>query len=162
MPRYVFTEHDLGALGALLRTPLVRDALAAAVPVKRFADPEIHRLQAIELPVAVATRDTPDGVPLHAILEAVKKEAPSVTGLMVRGGKVVATFEGKPSGPVQKRVDALLRDRQRLDDLRPSPDTPQTRELERKLRDKGTSDVEWNRAFREFAVQRLIESETPQ
>jgi hypothetical protein len=161
MPRYVFTENDLGALGALLRAPLVRDALAAAVPVKRFADPEVHRLQAIELPVPVATRDTPDGVPLHAILEAVKKEAPSATGLMVRGGKVIATLEGKPSDAAQKRVNALLGDRQRLEELRPSPDTPETRELERKLRDRGTSDVEWNKAFREFAVQRLLEGEAP-
>jgi hypothetical protein len=163
MGRYVFTESDLGPLGALLATPLVKDALAAAVPIKRFADPAVHRLQAIEVAVPVASRANPDGVPLHTLLDEVKKDVPTATGLVVRGGKVVATVEGRPSGADQKRLMALMRDRKRLEALQPSPDRDgvDTRELERKLRDDATPDDEWNKAFRAFAVQRLLEGERP-
>jgi hypothetical protein len=164
MGRDAFTENDLAAARALLPTALAGQALAAAAPIKRAGDRPTHRTTPIELAVEVASRSNPDGVPLHAILEAVKEEVPAATGLAVRGAMVVAAFDAEPSEADSQRVAALLGDSTRLLALRQAPaerDGLDLRELTDKLLDDATPDQEWIQAFRRFAVQRLIEREAP-
>lgn len=159
MSRYKFTAADLKSLRPILEGPLVRRALAAAVPVKRFEAPARH-VDVLDLPVAVRSRDQPDGVPLEDILAAVKAESPTVRGLAVRGGAVVVIHDKAPPAAAQKRLRALLGDRQKLIDLRrltPVAAAGGAGDLRRVLLDDATPDAEWLQAFRRYAVEQLIE-----
>ena len=116
-----------------------------------------RRVEQVELPVAVQTRDQPDGVPLHRILAAAKAASPSVAGLAVRGRTLMVVHDGVPTAPEQKRLRALLGDPQKLSGLRePSPPTTPAADLEGILLDQATPDAEWIKAFRRYAVERLI------
>jgi len=162
MPRYKFTERDLRGLRTFLQQPTVATALAAAVPIKRFAPPA-KQLDEVELPVAVESRDRPDGVPLNLILAAARKAAPSVSGLVVRGGRVVVSHRSAPTAKERKQLLKLLGDRNELGKLRRTP-TPQlvgAADLERVLLDDATPDADWLRAFRRYAVEQLIKPERP-
>ena len=161
MSRYKFTARDLEPLRAILQGPVVARALAAAVPVKHFDAPARH-VEVVELPVAVRSREQPDGVPLQEILAAAKAASPTVRGLAVRGGAVVVIHDKAPSQPAQRRLRDLLGDRQKLTELgraRPpnAPAGDDADDLRRALLDETTPDAEWMRAFRRYAVQRLIE-----
>jgi hypothetical protein len=159
MSRYKFTAQDLEPLRAILQGPMVARALAAAVPIKHFESPARH-VETVELPVAVQSRDQPDGVPLGEILAAAKTESPTVRGMAVRGGALVVIHDQAPTQAAQKRLRSLLGDRQKLIQLRrvvPTAAPENTGELRRTLLDETTPDVEWLRAFRRYAVQELIE-----
>jgi hypothetical protein len=159
MSRYVFTGRDLEPLRSLLQGPLVAQALAAAVPIKRF-EPPTRRVERVELPVTVQSRDQPDGVPLHLILAAAKETSASVSGLAVRGGTVIVIHEGSPTAQEQKRLRKLLGDQQQLNKLRePAPPTAAAgaADLVQTLLDPATPDAEWMQAFRRYAVEQLIQ-----
>jgi hypothetical protein len=156
MPRYVFTERDLEPLRALLELPLAHEALAAAVPIKRF-DPPTHGGETIELPVAVLSRDNPDGVPLPEILARLKQDVPSVSGLVVRGDTVRVTYDQPPAKKDSAVVGKVLADRQALLDLRGSVvDKLPEHALEAVLTSDATPDAEWLGAFRRWAVSNVI------
>ncbi|MGE5287149.1 MAG: hypothetical protein ACM3ML_08115 [Micromonosporaceae bacterium] len=159
MSRYVFTEQDLEPLRPILQGPLIAQALAAAVPIKRFETPP-GRVEEVELPVPVRSRDQPDGVPLERILEAAKAASPSVRGLAVRGGSVAVIHDGVPTAQQERRLRRLLGDQQTLSKLREPPQSAVTAsmgDLERVLLDQATPDAEWMQAFRRYAVEQLIQ-----
>jgi hypothetical protein len=47
------------------------------------------------LPVDVQSRDTPQGVPLHEILRAVREQAPSASSMTVRDGRLLLRTTGR-------------------------------------------------------------------
>ena len=119
MARYRFTARDLAPLRPLLDAPFAREVLETAIPIKRFASGARQR-EEIELPVAVQSREEPDGVPLPDILKAVQAEVPGVTGIAVRRGKAVLTNEAPLTAEQKRKIERLLRDRRRLMGLRPA------------------------------------------
>jgi hypothetical protein len=160
MSRYKFTARDLEPLRTFLQGPMVARVLAASVPIKHF-EPPARQVEVVELPVAVRSRDQPDGVPLQDILAAAKAASPTVQGLAVRGGTMVVIHGSAPAPQARKKLRDLLGDRQKLTELR-APPTPVAApagadDLRRVLLDDATPDDEWMRAFRRYAVQRLIE-----
>jgi hypothetical protein len=157
--RYVFPLHDLEPMpsGAPLPGPILAPQLAAG-PVTRPGLPPGGPEQ-VTLPVAVQSREQPDGVPLSRILAAAKAAAPSVAGLAVRGEKLVVTYDRVPTAEEQERLRTFLGDRRQLDELRePAPaGGPATADdLEGVLLDQATPDADWIQAFRRYAVERLI------
>jgi hypothetical protein len=161
MGRYVFKSKDLAPLRAWIDTPIARQVLESAVPVKRFDTQPVFREEPIELPVAIQSRDTPDGVPLHAILKAVQAEDPTISGITVRGDKVFLKHGTKPLAGQRDKVRGLLKDSRKLNALRAPPaPKPQValkgESLEKLLLDDETPDAEWLSAFRRYAVANLI------
>jgi hypothetical protein len=160
MGRYVFKARDLAPLRAWIDTPIARQVLESAVPVKRFDTQKVFREEPIELPVAIQSRDTPDGVPLHAILKAVQAEDPTISGITVRGDRLFLKHGTKPLTGQRDRVRELLKDSRKLNALRPQqPPKPQAlkpESLEKLLLDDETPDAEWLSAFRRYAVANLI------
>ncbi len=134
---------------------MAREMLEAAVPVKRFGGVQVE--EEVTLPVAVLSRDNPEGVPLDAILAEVQKTTPTVKGIVARGGKVFLMHGDRPKPEDQEKLHGLLQDRLALLKLRRVPfrDMPEA-ELESILRDENTPDSEWMRAFRQYAVRRLL------
>jgi hypothetical protein len=160
MSRYRYTPQDVKSLLPFLQGPMAARLLAAAVPIKHF-EPPSRQVETVELPVAVRSRDQPDGVPLQDILAAAKAASPTVRGLAVRGGTVVVIHDRAPAPQARKKLRDLLGDRQKLTELR-GPPTPEAAagegdDLRRVLLDDATPDREWLRTFRRYAVQRLIE-----
>lgn len=159
MGRYVFKAKDLEPLRTWLDQPLARQVLEAAVPVKRYEPGRQLTEEAIELPVRIQSREEPGGVPLHAILRAVKAEAPTVVGLTVRGDKVFLKHGAKPKAAEREKALKLLRDPKKLTALSQPPVKPppaKGEDLEKLLLNEGTPDAEWLRAFRRYAVANLI------
>ncbi|MCY1019281.1 hypothetical protein [Pyxidicoccus sp. MSG2] len=160
MGRYVFKAKDLAPLRAWIDTPIARQVLESAVPVKRFDTQKVFREEPIELPVSIQSRDTPDGVPLHDILKAVQAEDPTISGITVRGDRLVLKHATKPLAGQRDKVRELLKDSRKLNALRPQqPPKPQAlkgESLEKLLLDDETPDAEWLRAFRRYAVANLI------
>jgi hypothetical protein len=170
MSRYVFTRQDLEPLRSFLGLPGARQALQAAVPIKRFAPAQVQ--ERLPLEVDVRSREKPDGVPLEAILDEAKKASPSITGIAVRGNAVVFTHsrEQKPEEKVQ--LDRLLKDKTRLTKLgqiaraerpavlrtaaRPARSDGELEALRERLLDDATPDDQWLRAFRRYATQVLL------
>jgi hypothetical protein len=163
MARYRFTARDLAPLRPLLDAPFAREVLGAAIPIKRFAGRARQRDE-IELPVAVQSREEPDGVPLPEILKAVQAEVPGVTGISVRRGKAVLAHEAPLTAEQKRRIGRLLQDRRRLMALRSeggldlAPEDPAA--LRKVLLEEATPDAEWLRAFRRYAVAELIAKES--
>lgn len=161
MARYRFTARDLAPLRGLLDAPFAREVLDAAIPIKRFVG--ARQQEEIELPVAVQSRDEPNGVPLHEILKTVQAEVPGVSGIAVRQGRAVLTHKGPLTAEHKRKIGRLLQDDRRLLALRPSggpdvaADSPEA--LKQVLLDQATPDVEWLRAFRRYAVAELIRKE---
>jgi len=156
MGRYVFKTKDLEPLRQFLELPMAREVIDAAVPVKRFRGVQVE--EEITLPVDVLSRDNPAGVPLDAILAEVQKTTPTVTGIVVRGGKAFITHGGRPKPEARAKLHGLLGDRPALLKLRRVPlptDMPEA-DLETILRDDSTPDAEWMRAFRQYAVRTLL------
>jgi hypothetical protein len=122
------------------------------------AEPSTTRVDEVELPVAVQDRDQPDGVPLQRILTAAKAASTSVTGLAVRGGTLLVLHDRVPTAKEQRRLRTLLGDPEKLDQLREPPPAvgAEAGDLERVLLDEATPDAEWIRAFRRYAVERII------
>ena len=93
MARYRFTARDLAPLRGLLDAPFAREVLDAAIPIKRFVG--ARQQEEIELPVAVQSRDEPNGVPLHEILKTVQVEVPgafTLAGVQDKPLRTVAAF----------------------------------------------------------------------
>jgi len=162
MARYRFTARDLAPLRSLLDAPFAREVLDAAIPIKRFAG--ARQQEEVELPVAVQSREEPDGVPLHEILKMVQAEVPGVSGMAVRQGKAVLTHKGPLTAEQKRKIGRLLQDRRRLLALRPSggsdgaADSPEA--IKKVLLDQATPDVEWLRAFRRYTVAELIRKDS--
>src|SRR5687767_4899950 len=114
MPRYEFTPHDLQRLSGLLSAPLVKDALAASVPVRKIERAGGPGRDTVELPVEIRTREDPDGVPLADVLAELQKESPSVTGVAVKGSQLIVTHGRPPSKAERKRFDALVENPQKF------------------------------------------------
>jgi hypothetical protein len=161
MARYRFTLRDLAPLRGLLDAPFAREVLDAAIPIKRSTG--ARQLEELDLPVAVQSREQPDGVPLHEILKAVQAEVPGVSGIAVRQGRAVLTHEAPLTAEQRRKIGRVLRDQRRLTALRaPSrSDLAATdpEELRKVLLDAATPDAEWLRAFRRYAVADLIPKE---
>jgi hypothetical protein len=168
--RRIFTQDDLGRLRDLLDAPLIKEALRSATPIKRQASASAPPAEEVVLSAPVRSRDDPDGVPLTSLLDAIKVEVPTATGIAVRGSRVVVTHERLLRPAERKKLDVLLGDRDRLLKLRPPrlpdgggppPDggrpLPVPDEITRMLLDAQTPDREWLQAFRRYAVGRLIE-----
>lgn len=178
MARHVFTAKDLEPLLGFLNTPLARDALARAVPIRRIGTPA-GEVEIIELPVPVRSRDEPDGVPLAVLMESVRRLTPDVTGLSVQDGVLRVTHGRPPTAAQRTRLHRLLGDANQLRRLVPAPPSPLPSPLptplptpppaplprppqaeavsdEERLRDEALSDEEWLRAFRRYAVDHLI------
>jgi hypothetical protein len=164
MARYRFTRRDLEPLREFLELPLAKEVFAAATPIKHFEPATREVDETIELPVAVQSREQPDGVPLHEILAAVKRRSPTVTGLAVRGDRLMITHSQPPAAKERRELASLLGDRQELLSLRPAgqrdrearPTRGEPGGLEALLRDDAVSDAEWLKAFRRWAVARLL------
>jgi hypothetical protein len=164
MARYRFTARDLEPLRSLLDAPFAREVLDAAIPIKRFAG--ARQQEEVELPVAVQSREEPDGVPLPEILKTLQAEVPGVSGMAVRQGRAVLTLDSPLTADQKQKIGRLLRDRRRMLALRPQPgsavaaDGPEA--LKKVLLDETTPDVEWLRAFRRYAIAELIGKDSPQ
>jgi hypothetical protein len=162
MARYRFTARDLEPLRSLLDAPFAREIFDAAIPIKRFAG--ARQQEELELPVAVQSREQPDGVPLPEILKTVQAEVPGVSGMAVRQGRAVLTLESPLTAEQKRTIGRLLQDRGRLLALRPprgselAADSPEA--LKKVLLDEATADIEWLRAFRRYAVAELIRKDS--
>lgn len=157
MGRYKFTRKDLAPLRGFLDLPLARDVVGAAVPVKRLVRPALR--EEVTLPVQVLSREHADGVPLDAILREVQKTAPTATGIVARGGKVIITHSKPPKPQERTKLNQLLADAPKLQALRPQADVRRVargQDLEAILRDDATPDAEWLQAFRRYAVGTLL------
>jgi len=168
MGRYRFTAKDLAPLAPFLKLPFARQVLEAAVPVKTFTKSPI--VEELPLAVSVQGRKDPNGVPLEVLLQEAQKLSPTATGIAVRRGKLLVTYSKPPEAAERIRLDALFRDKTRLNELAvvrrpelrvaPTPaaagaaaDDPSLVKL---LRDPQTPDERWLTAFREYAVKHLI------
>jgi hypothetical protein len=126
MPRRIFTAEDLAPLREAARQILEREpdaalVAAAAEPIKRRIPTAAHeQLSDVRLPVDIATSTSPQGVPLHEIAKAVREEVPTVTGLAVTPEGLSLKFDKPPTAAQQRKIDALLGDRARLQRLVPA------------------------------------------
>lgn len=166
--RYIFTKKDLEPLRPFLENSFGRQLIKGVVPIKKITGPAQHVETAeVELPVAVESREAPEGVPLSEVLKAVQEKVPEVKGLAVRQGRLSITFEGEPSQADRTKIERLLSNRKTLEELkRPLPGiggivgkmagAEGSAALERILKSADTPDAEWLRAFRAYAVQNLI------
>lgn len=150
-----FAARDQRPLRSILQGGPSAEASAAAI---ERAEPFTRRVDEVELPVAVQDRDHPDGVALQRILAAAKDASTSVAGLAVRGGTLLVLHDRVPTAKEQRRLRALLDDPQKLGQLREPPPAAgaEAGDLERILLDEATPDAEWIRAFRRYAVERII------
>ncbi|GEM_PF-6491200 len=158
--RYIYTKKDLEPLRPFLDHPISRQLIEGVTPIKKVTGAPLHvEMADIELPVAVQSRENPDGVPLSDVLNAVREKVPGVKGLAVRQGRVSITYEAEPSQTDRTKIERLLSNRKTLDALKRPPQTLAAESpaaLERVLKNAETPDIEWLRAFRAYAVQNLI------
>jgi hypothetical protein len=166
----MYTERDLTGLRAATRRVLEREpdaalVAAAAAPIKRRIPRPGHEERAmVRLPVQIEGSATPGGVPLHAIAKALRAEVPGVTGVSATPAGLSVKFAKRPTAAQRRKLEALLKDRERLERLKPGADDDQSSAdgdaaLVQALRDPQTSDAAWLRAFRRYAVAHLIERE---
>jgi hypothetical protein len=178
MPRRIFTARDLAPLREITQKIVEREpdaavVAAAASPFKRRIPTAEHEERTeVRLPVDVEASTSPEGVPLHEIAKAVQKEFPGVTGVSVTPGGVSLKFDKKPTAAQRRKIDTLLSDKARLEELKPAFSVPAPAaeaalraaparaedDLVRVLRDPETSDAAWLRAFRAYAVTHLVEA----
>ncbi|MBI3803961.1 MAG: hypothetical protein HY282_09405 [Nitrospirae bacterium] len=159
--RYIFTQKDLEPLRPFLDHPVGRQLLEGVVPIKKTTGTPLHvELAEVALPIAVQSRETPEGVPLSEVLRAVQERVPGVKGLAVRQGRVSITYEEAPSRADRTKIERLLSNRKSLEELKQAPALRMASAgpaaLERLLKNPETPDAEWLRAFRAYAVENLI------
>jgi hypothetical protein len=161
MPRYRFTAKDLVQFLPLLKTPAA-SVLTLARPIK---NPSLRRPRHVEdlgpLPVEVAGKAAPEGVPLQDLLAVVRERSPQVEGLVVRGGRLQASSKKAPTDEQREAVKGLLGDKKRLTEAlaqRPrKPTEPASGDrLHEVLHDAKIADQEWLRAFRQYATTQLV------
>jgi hypothetical protein len=163
MPRYIFKKQDLEPLRPWLDTPVARRVLRSTAPVKNLRSGQVPIEETVELPVTVQSRDQPDGVPLHEVLQAIQVEMPSVVGLSVRDGKVLVRHGAAPREKDQEKLRTFIRDPKKLTAVlkRAKPNAlaaPRPEDLEKLLLSDETPDAEWLSAFRRYAVANLIKT----
>ncbi|MBN1203497.1 MAG: hypothetical protein JXB05_01050 [Myxococcaceae bacterium] len=163
MGRYVFKSKDLAPLREWLNNPVARGVLESAIPIKRFERKGQQSGEPIALPVPVQSREEPDGVPLPALLKAVKAEDPTVVGIVVRGDKMILKHRARPKAADREKVLKLVKDPKKLQALGRTPTPPKVpalrgEDLEKLLLSEETPDAEWLRAFRRYAVANLIKT----
>ena len=171
MPRRVFTARDLAPLRRVTERILEREpdaavVAAAAAPIKRRIPKAAFetRIEA-RLPVELERATSREGVPLNAIALELRKEVPAVTAVAATPGGLSLKFERPPTPAQQRKIEALLADRERLERLKPQvggglgASRARARsddELLQVLQDPQTSDAAWLRAFRQYALAHLI------
>ena len=166
MARYKFTLRDLEPFRVFLEDPGAARVLAAAVPIKQLAGrgtPAVER--EIPLAVEVLTREKPDGVPAHELLQAAREVSPEVVSLVVRGGKASVAFSPDVKPEARAQVLALLNDPAALGrklkvvrgqgSRRPAGAAEPRADLDI-LFDEEVPDAEWLRAFRRHACAHLL------
>jgi hypothetical protein len=162
MARYVFKKQDLEPLRAWLDNPVARRVLKSTAPIKRIRSRQPPVEEAIELPVKVQSREQPDGVPLHEVLQAVQTEMPTVVGISVRGDKVLVRHGTAPKEKDRDKLRKFVQDPKKLMALlkptRTATLAARGEDLEKLLLDDETPDAEWLRAFRRYAVANLIKT----
>jgi hypothetical protein len=173
MPRRIFTPRDLEPVRKLLENPAAAMIAGAAEPFKRRTPGPRHvETPDVTLPVEIQSRENPEGVPLHEIARVVGEEVAGVAAIAVKRGAISVRFERPPTAAERRRLEALLGDEQRLGRLpgglgaavggrRPAPPArpPAAADPEvlRTLHDPQTSDSQWLKAFRRYAMARLVE-----
>jgi hypothetical protein len=177
MPRRIFTARDLAALRASTQRILEREpdaalVAAAARPFKRrIPTPEHEERTAVRLPVDVETSTTPGGVPLNEIAKAVQDEVPGVTGISATPGGLTLKFAREPTAAQRRKLDTLLADKTRLEELKPVLGAPALRPVEpaaaddeslRVLRDPKATNAAWLTAFRSYATAHLLGPAEPE
>ena len=101
-------------------------------------------------------------MPLHEVLAAVQEHAPDAQGVVVRNGNLVITHSKPPTREARNKIDKMLADPQfagRLRRGKAAAQQPEADALVAKLKDANTSDQEWMKAFRQYAVHFLIKGE---
>ena len=174
MPRRIFTARDLAPLRQATQRILEREPDAALVataarPFKRRIPTAAHEERTtVRLPVDLETSTTPGGVPLNEIAKAVQNEVPGITAVSATPAGLALKFERKPTAAQRRKIDALLSDRVRLEELKPVTVPPVVRPAEpvepdvlSVLRDPKTTDAAWLKAFRSYATAHLIPPAEP-
>jgi hypothetical protein len=111
--------------------------------------------------IVVQTRTTPHGILLHALLEAVQKEVPGVSGLHVRGDALMVSHAKPPSAEDRERIARVLSDTARLDAARSAvTNVEDDASVLATLKNPATPDAEWLRTFRQYAVKVLLADKT--
>ncbi len=161
MGRYIFSRRDLHPLRGLIDSPLGRATLGATVPIKQTTTAPTHQeTSEVSLPVPVQSQEQPEGVPLHEILSAVQTKVPSIKALAVRAGKLEISYEKSPTDEEREQVERALTTPQTFERVRiarpallaaqPSADLLDI------LTNPATSDTDWLKAFRQYAVANLF------
>jgi hypothetical protein len=161
MGRYIFSKRDLEPLRGLIDSPLGQAVLGSTVPIKQTsAAPPHPEITDVALPVPVQSREQPEGLPLHEILSAVQTESPEIKALAVREGSLVVSYAKPPTDAERARVERALANPQtfaRLRTIRPSALAgPAPADLESTLTNPATPDGDWLKAFRQYAVAKLL------
>jgi hypothetical protein len=155
VPRYQFKARDLAPFSRLLASPMAKRVLAKAIPVKRIPAGKAARFVEVPSPgpIAVRSKATPDGVPLHEMLAVVKKRIPAVTTLALRRGRLVVGHTGADA-KVGDAVRALLADARVVAELTRQPTKPNLTltKLRQRVLDPSLGDAEWLKAFRAYTV----------
>jgi len=152
VPRQIFTVQHLSRVLPLLDHPLAMQVLTSAVPVKQPAavSPEAPLLSQV-LPVQVQTREQTEGVPLHTMLAALQGQVPAVASLSVRDDSVSVGTSAALSRDEREKVRAFFANQTALAALKTPPDP-----VIASLTNAATSDQDWLKAFRTYAVKNLI------
>ncbi len=164
MGRLKFAESNLAVLQPLLEHPLAKETLAKAIPVKRLGrDATVHR-DDVPAPSTfkLATRDSPDGVPLHALLDYGRGRVPTVNSLSFVNGRLSVGYSKPPDGATRAAVDTALKDRPALGTIAARFAAPtDLATMRQRLLDSSLSDAEWLRAFRQVQVATMGASPPP-
>jgi hypothetical protein len=153
VPRQIFTVQHLSRFVPLLDHPLALQVLASAVPVKQPAaavSSDATTLSQI-LPVQVESRGQTEGVPLHNMLAVLQEQVPAVASLSVRDNSVSVATTAPLSGDEREKVRAFFANQAALTALKAPPDPTIAT-----LTNAATSDQDWLKAFRTYAVKNLI------
>jgi hypothetical protein len=124
--------------------------------------PSVHIEEAPGSPVIeIQTRTSPQGIPLHALLAAVQKEVPTVTGIHLSGGVLRLSHTSPPSPEDRDQIARVLGDAALLNAARSASGIlPDRSGMVATLKNSATPDDEWLRMFRQYAVKFLLENET--
>jgi hypothetical protein len=151
VPRQIFSVQHLSRFLPLLDHPLAMQVLASAVPVKQPAVSSDATSLSQILPVQVESRGQTEGVPLHTMLAALQGQVPAVASLSVRDNSVSVATSAPLSGDEREKVRAFFANQAALTALKAPPDP-----VIATLTNAATSDQDWLKAFRTYAVKNLV------
>jgi hypothetical protein len=104
----------------------------------------------------LATRGSPGGVPLHALLQSVQARFPTVNTMSITSGKINVGYSKTPDDATRAAVAAMVSDPTVLSPLaaRFAPPTDLAT-LRQRVLDASLNDFDWLRAFRQLQVATL-------